>query len=131
MARSGLVFVDRADLSSAASGAEAWEWVQAALRQRLPPGAVLLVDDVAIYRPPASRPDALGAAVWNPDGGAGKPTVALLPKAIPEDFLNDWRVREDGENLEKFETWLEREKYTEDAVDVYLCRWAYSQTFDI
>ena len=85
----------------------------------------------AIYRPPASQPDAVGAAVWYPDGGAGRPTVALLPKAIPDDFLNDWRVREDGENLEKFETWLEREKYTEGAFDVYLCRWAYSQTFDI
>lgn len=85
----------------------------------------------ANYQPPVDRPGAVGAAVWQPEGGGGKTTVALLPKSIPGGFLDDWRVREDRQKPEKFEDWLNREGYRQGAFDVYLCRWAYSETFNI
>ena len=85
----------------------------------------------AHYRPPEDRPGAVGAAVWHPSGNASKTTVALLPKSIPGGFLDDWRVREDRQKTEDFAGWLKREGYRPDAFDVYLCRWAYSQTFNV
>ena len=85
----------------------------------------------AIYRPPLDRPGAVGAAVWHPEGSVGTPAVALLPKDIPGGFLDDWQVREDADQPTKFESWLNEAGYRAEAFDAYLCRWAYSQTFDI